>query len=83
METFFENRTVVIESGDSVKEVEVRVKWERIVDRHYGADADGNRGVYREWLDIADYEILSPADLSESEKAAVEIEVYDLEYKGE
>ena len=44
-----------IEVGDFVFYVDGTISW--IVDKNYGADLDGNRGVQMDWIEDGDLEV--------------------------
>lgn len=70
----YEERTLEIEVNGEIKEVEVGIDWSFHEDNDYGADADGNRGVFMEWWEMVDIEVIDPpkSRLSKEEIAAVD-----------
>lgn len=64
------------------KTVTVHLEIEGIYDSHFGADADGNRGVGRWLVEGHSYEIETEDDLSDDETSELDGLVEEIVYDG-
>lgn len=53
--TITETRILEIEDGDDLREIEVEIEWKYIIEKDYGADADGNRGIDRAYWEAVSW----------------------------
>ena len=67
------SRMIEIEIEGDIKELKIEIEWRYSSESNYGADADGNRGVYREWWEVVAIDFVNPkkSELTEAEIQSV------------